>query len=158
MEEFPLIEAYMQIKYGTSEPWLLEKLVHGPGPVNVVVYPTCHEPPEGVSKGGKYHLSLIRDEVYFVLKPELSKKIATDYKGLGTKALTDGLTMTVNGVVQKPRPVLGHLKHLGLSDKIAKKSIARLTHDNDGNLMIVAHDDDGADYAQNLWESLVKKD
>jgi hypothetical protein len=63
--------------------------------------------------------------------------------------LTDGLTMTEKAVIQKPRIVLGHLGR--------KKNIATITHNNDKEIIIVAHNDEGADYAQGLWKSLIEK-
>jgi hypothetical protein len=70
--------------------------------------------------------------------------------------LTDELTMTEKAVIQKPRPILGHLRHLGLPNRISKMNIARIEHDNKKNIIIFVNDDSGARYVDGLLESLLK--
>jgi hypothetical protein len=139
-----LTEAYDRIKdYITVNGEKLSLVPH------LKLYPGAEgEPPEGVASAGIYTPSKSKSLAFFMLDPKISERIITTYKGEGVSALADGMTMTERGVIQKPVPVLGHL---GL-----KKNIARITHDNKSNIIIVVNDDSGARYADGLLKSLLK--
>lgn len=107
------------------------------------------ELPDGIKDVGLYNIPRGKRKPYFMLNSDLSERIITDYKGVGVKALMDKMTMTEKGVIQKPRLFL---RSLGL-----KKDIALLTHNENRDIIIVVNDNSGAEYANNLLNSLLKK-
>ena len=152
-EVHSVLEAYKFIKDKIRHPSLDERMAYNCSS-DYVVFPLHRDPPKGVAKAGVRYPSMLGKQIYFKLTQPLSEKIIGDYKGFGTRALTDKLTMTEKAVIQKPRPILGHL---GLPNRISKKNIARIEHDAKGNIEIIVDDESGAIYVDGLLKSLLEK-
>jgi len=147
MEIHSVLEAYRFIKNKIRHPSLDERFNYNYSS-DYMVFPLWGECLEGMEKAGVRYPSKTENKIYVMLTPELSKRISVDYKGFGTRVLAKGMTMTEEGVIQKPRLILGHL---GL-----KKNIAKIDQE-DKNIIIFVNDDSGAIFADRLLKSSLKK-
>jgi hypothetical protein len=144
-----LIEAYERINdiSKSNRGSIVERIIRFWDPRQVeIYYPFPGEPaPEGVARAGAFYPSVIDDQVYFILTPQLSEKIIKNYKGEGVSALADGQTMTEKGIIQKPRGFL-----------TLKKDIARITHNIERDIIIYVNNRTGVEWADGLLKSVLK--